>query len=74
MNRRQWSTTWKISAKIYLSCISKPPEEDNRKLTLVLGDIKINTGDGPVKVPDKMLEAMSKNEAKAIKDAFEAEI
>ena len=38
-----------ISAKIDLSCITKPPEEDKRKLTFVLGvgDIQINTGDGP---------------------------
>ena len=63
-----------ISSKIDLSCISKPPEENKRKLTLKLGDIKINIGDGPVKVLDEMLETMSQNEAKAIKDAFEAEI
>ena len=63
-----------ISAKIDLSCITKPPEEDKRKLTFVLGDIKINTDDGPVNVPDEMLEKMSENEAKAIKGAFETEI
>ena len=64
----------KISAKIDLSCISEPPEEDNRKLTLVLGDIKINIEEKPVKVPEEILETMSANEAKAIKDSFEAEI
>ena len=44
-----------ISAKIDLSCITQPPEEDKRKLTFILGDIKITMEDGPVKVPEKML-------------------
>ena len=63
-----------ILAKIDLSCITQPPEEEKRKLTFILGDIKITMGEGPVKVLDKMLEKMNENEIKAIKDAFEKEI
>ena len=63
-----------ILSKIDLSCITQPPEEDKRKLTFILGDIKITTGAGPVKVPDEMLEKMNEHEIKAIKDAFGIEI
>ena len=63
-----------ILSKIDLSCITQPPEEDKRKLTFILGDIKITTGAGPVKVPDEMLEKINEHEIKAIKDAFGIEI
>jgi hypothetical protein len=63
-----------IAAKIDLSCISKPPEEDNRKITIVLGDIEINEENGPVKVPKEILDTMDTNEANAIKGSFDAEI
>ena len=63
-----------IAAKIDLSCISKPPEEDNRKITIVLGDIEINEENGPVKVPKEILDTMDTNEANAIKGSFDADI
>ena len=63
-----------IEASIDLSCIIQPPEEDKRKLTFILGDIKLTTGEGPEKVPEEILEKMNENEIRAIKDAFGIEV
>ena len=62
------------AAKIDLSCIAKPTEEDSKKLTIVLGKIELEEDFSPTKVPQEILDKMSPEEAKAIKGAFESNI
>ena len=55
-------------SEVDLSCVMKPSEEDTRKLTIILGTVKINMEAKPVQVPDEILEEMNKDEEKAIRD------
>ena len=59
-----------ITSEIDLNCVNKPPEEDKRKLTFILGDIKIDTETLPIKVPEEILEKMDEDETKAMEAAF----
>ena len=59
---------------IDLSDIAKPPEEDKRKLTFILGEIKIDTEKTPVQVPEDIINTMSSEEATAMKAACEIEV
>ena len=58
-----------IASEIDRNCVSKPPEEDKRKLTFILGDIKMDTETMPIKVPDEIIERMDTDETKAMKAA-----
>ena len=49
--------------------IAKPTEEDTRKVTIVLGSTKLNI-DNPKEVPKEMIAEMSKEEQKAMEEAF----
>ena len=57
------------ATEIDRNCVSKPPEEDKRKLTFILGDIKMDTETMPIKVPDEIIDAMDQDETKAMKAA-----
>ena len=59
---------------IDLSDIAKPPEEDKRKLTFILGEIKIDTEKKPVQVPEDIINTMSSEEATAMKAACEINV
>ena len=54
---------------IDLNGISKPPEEDRRKLTFILGDIKMDTEAKPIQVPGEIIDMMDSDEATAMKAA-----
>ena len=54
---------------IDLNNISKPPEEDKRKLTFILGDIKMDTETTPIQVPEEIIDKMDSDEATAMKAA-----
>ena len=57
------------ASEIDRNSVSKPPEEDKRKLTFILGDIKMDTETMPIKVPDEIIERMDADETKAMKTA-----
>ena len=59
---------------IDLSDIAKPPEEDKKKLTFILGEINIDTEKTPVQVPEDIINTMSSEEATAMKAACEIEV
>ena len=56
------------------SGILKPTEEDTRKVTIPLGDINIDQAKDPKEVPQEILADMTKDEKKAITEAFNIHI
>ena len=58
-----------IDSAIDLNGISKPPEEDKRKLTFILGDIIMDTETKPIQVPEEIIETMNSDETTAMKAA-----
>ena len=59
---------------IDLNDIQKPPEEDKRKLTFILGEIKMNTEKLPIEVPEEIIGTMDSEEATAMKAACEINV
>ena len=59
---------------IDLKGVAKPPEEDSRKLTFILGDIKIDTETKPIEVPEEIIDTMNSDEATAMKAACEIKV
>ena len=52
------------------SDIIKPSEEDTRKITIILGDIKVDMDRDPKEIPQEILLEMTDDEKKAITEAF----
>ena len=52
------------------SDIIKPSEEDTRKITILLGDIKVDLDKNPKEIPQEILLEMTNDEKKAITEAF----
>ena len=56
------------------SNIKKPAEKDTRKITIILGSIKLDTDTETIEVPEEILKVMSKDKEKAIAEAFTEKI
>ena len=56
------------------SDIKQPSEEDTRKITIILGDLKVNLEKDPKKIPQEMLDEMNDKEKDAITEAFKGRI
>ena len=56
------------------SDIKQPSEEDTGKITIILGNLKVNLAKDPRTIPQEILDEMNNQEKNAITEAFKGRI